>query len=169
MKRRKTEDIVRFVEGPSINPVELLLDWIEHQQGLNVSPRKLIRVPVVIIFENERRIAIKDVFIGISDGIVRENNIMLSVDDARMGISLLSRLRHICPQAGTTCAVWLEGYWGATLSAVAPSEARSAQEQDAITRYHFSVLKVVGPVHELPENIDDVHILIEDRSAQSQS
>jgi hypothetical protein len=98
-----------FVDGPPIEPPDQLLKWLE--TTASAEPRPRIRLPVVVRFSNQHRIGLDGGHIGVSPAAL-PGVISVTFDDTSMGISLLDRVRHACPEATeTTCAVWLEGTW----------------------------------------------------------
>lgn len=97
----------KMVAGPAIAPAAALLDWLENEVK-PATPRKRIKLPVVVKMD-EHRVSIVDAWVG--GGEAPADAIRLKLDDTGMGVALKDQLRRKC--AAATCAVWLEGHWGA--------------------------------------------------------
>lgn len=125
-------------EGPPLRPSEVLLAWIEeHARGAS-NHRRLFRLPVVVRFEDEYRLAIESACIGTSEQDCRGGAIPLTLDDTGMGSPLVTSLGPYCTRSSRVCVVWLEGLWGRLV------ELPDLQP-DAKT-FVFAVTRVVGPV-----------------------
>lgn len=98
-----------FVDGPTIEPPDKLLAWLDSTAA--GEPRRRVRLPVVVHFTSSHRIGLDGGHIGVSPAIA-PGAIRVSLDDTAMGVSLLDRVRDACPdEKQTDCAVWLEGTW----------------------------------------------------------
>lgn len=146
---------LNFIPGPAINPSAQLLDWLNQEAEATSSLRKQVRLPVLISFKYSYGFAIGESFIGTSEADRDKNTIFLSLNDRRMNIPLLERLRHTCPTFTTSCVVWLDGYWGTTLS--------DLREQKG-NKWPFAVVKVHGLVTEQAEPNQEITVFIESSS-----
>ncbi|BAZ32202.1 hypothetical protein NIES4074_47040 [Cylindrospermum sp. NIES-4074] len=160
---KKPTNPVNFTPGLTIQPSSVLLDWLNNQVKTSSGSRKQLRLPVVIHFQDSYRLAIGDAFVGTSDTDLNKDAIFLSLDDSAMGISLLSRLRNICPQTANTCAVWLEGYWGSLLELELSDFSLLGENQAEITKWPFAVLKVQELVKQ-PEQGEEMRVFVESPS-----
>ncbi len=107
---------VPFDRGPSLVPVDALLEWLEHQTNT-------VRLPFeVLLAEPPTSVASAELGVGGATGLSVE------VSDAALGISLADRVRTACPKE-RRCAVWLEGRWSRSESG-----------------YHFDVLRFVRAI-----------------------
>lgn len=148
-----------MVEGPLIQPSLLLLDWLEKNSRTAAGKRVRFRLPVVVRFEDQYRLALSDAFIGTTEADGGAQGILLELDDTGMGIALIDELRGRCPKSTNTCAVWLEGYWG-QLAQVTMPESPSA----AGTKKHpFAVLRVHGTIDPQARHAEPIHAMIEVR------
>lgn len=111
IKKMSKEKI--FLKGPSIDSPQLI-EWLNNNFS-DITKRKILRIPVLVIFEDKYRISIKDVFIVSSYQNIDKNKIRLKIDDSGMGISFIDRIKTICPENKLSCHVWIEGYWGPLL------------------------------------------------------
>lgn len=91
-----------FVRGPSVIPADQLVVWLE-AQTCNGEPLR-VRLPLVLRVTTTG-IALDGAKIGDRAGALE-----VYANDAALGIGLADRLRDRCA-AGTTCALWAEGYW----------------------------------------------------------
>lgn len=129
-----------FKPGPAITPPRNLLEWLN---GLERNgPRPLVRLPVVIEFASAHRLSIARAWIGGPGSEPAPGSIRLRLDDSGMGIPLAEAARRECPGDAPSCAIWLEGHWGALVSSAPPSGKRG----DDIPA--FAVLAVQGPIIE---------------------
>ncbi|AFZ25552.1 hypothetical protein Cylst_3402 [Cylindrospermum stagnale PCC 7417] len=160
---KKPTNRVNFTPELTIKPFSVLLDWLNHQVKTTSGSRKQLRLPVVIRFKDSYRLAIGNAFVGTSDTDLDKDAIFLSLDDTSMGISLLSRLRNICPKNSNSCGVWLEGYWGSLLELDLPDHPLPGENKAEVSKWPFTVLKV----HELikqPEQGEQIRVFIESSS-----
>jgi len=160
----KPTNPVSFIPGLAIKPSSQLLNWLNNETQTASGSRKLLRLPVVIHFQDAYRLGIGDSFIGTSDQNRDKNPIFLSLSDAAMGVSLLSTLRDICPKTTNSCAVWLEGYWGALIDFDLPELAALRQDQGENTKSSFSVLKVHDLIQEPLGQNEEIRVFIESPS-----
>lgn len=127
-----------FRPGPAILPSTELRDWLD---GLERNgPRPLLRLPVVIEFAAPHRLSIARAWIGGPGTEPAQDAIRLRLDDSGMGIPLAEAALRECPGDAPSCALWLEGHWGALVSPAPPSGERG----DDIPA--FAVLAIQGPV-----------------------
>lgn len=158
-------DSINFVSGSPIEPAENLLRWLNEESLTADGQRRLLRLPVVVYFEDSYRLALGESFIGTSAS-KRDNSLFLSLDDTSMGISLLSTLQDLCPESDSYCAVWLEGYWGSLINLDSldfpglPDSVQS-QKEGSLKKSPFSVLRVHGRVQEQSNNNEAVTVFIE--------
>jgi hypothetical protein len=152
---------VKFIPGPAIHPSTQLLDWLNQESNKASDSKKRLRLPVVIHFEDSYRLAIGDAFIGTSAVDRNSNAIFLSLDDISMGVSLLTRVRDICPASTTSCAVWLEGYWGTSSNLNLPRLSDLPKETEK--KWLFTILDVPGLIEQTGHN-QEVRVFIESSS-----
>jgi hypothetical protein len=137
--QKKPRRSIKFIPALTIKPYSTLLDWLNNTT--NAQPRKLLKIPVVITFDSYR-LGINNAFIGTSNADIEKDTIFLELDDSAMGISLLNRLRNICPKTSNTCAVWLVGYWGSLLDLDALNPPSSSENPEQITKWPFAVREI---------------------------
>ena len=152
----------RFIPALTIKPTIQLLSWLNEQGNTSAGLRKRLLLPVVIRFEDSHRLAISDAFIGVIDANTDKDTLFLSLDDTGMGISLLMKLRGICPKSATSCVVWLEGYWG-SLVELDGAEPPAPKKEEGI-KWPFSVLQVHQFVAKQTELGEAVTVFIEHSS-----
>lgn len=143
---------VEMVQGPSIRPAAALLEWLEQNAVPKGGKRRRVRLPVVVAFEDAYRLAIGKAHVGMSEQDAGAEALPLSLDDTGLSVSLLSRLRDLCPPPQQACALWLEGYWGKLVDDGLPSLDPPGER-----RHPFAVLRIVG----LVQAGDSPHVLIE--------
>ena len=136
----QTQDLA-FVPGSALEAAEALLDWLDNTIK-PLSPRKAIRLPVVVRFEDEHRLGWGAVQVGLSAD-TTAGALHLDLDDGALGNPLLDTLAADCPK-GDACALWMEGYWGALVDM--PDFDMPGLPDEGPKRHPFAVLKVVGPV-----------------------
>lgn len=93
-----------FEDGPALGDAPALRAW------LDANPGRLLKVPVGVAFRADG-LGVERAWIG-PTGEEPPDAIRVRLDDASLGVALLDHLRRACPP-GPTCAVWLEGFWGA--------------------------------------------------------
>ncbi len=98
-----------FEAGPPITPAPALLAWL--RDDANAPPRRL-KLPVVVRFTDEHRLGLSGGLIATDAGHLPKDAIALTLDDGGLSISLLDRVRALCPPDAAACALWLEGQWG---------------------------------------------------------
>jgi hypothetical protein len=114
-------------DGPAVADPAALLAWLEAN-----GPRR-VQLPVVLVFA-PGRLGFSAATVGATPGALA-----LRPYDAALGVSLLDHARRLCPEAAT-CAVWLEGRWGARPPALGTPDPAAAPEP-----HGFDVLRVLGP------------------------
>ncbi|MEH2191291.1 MAG: hypothetical protein V7K98_01300 [Nostoc sp.] len=150
---------VNFITGPAIKPSAQLLDWLNQEANTASGSKRRLRLPVFIHFEDSYRLAIGDSFIGVSDVDRHNNPIFLSLDDTSMGVSLLTKVRDICPNSASSCGVWLEGYWGALIDFNLPGLSDLREEK--AKKWPFTVLEVHGLITKQVGDNHEIKIFIE--------
>lgn len=129
-----------FRPGPAILPSTELREWLD---GLERNgPRPLVRLPVVIEFTSPHRLSIARAWIGGPGPEPAPGSIRLRLDDSGMGIPLAEASRRECPGEAPSCALWLEGHWGAL---VGPPRPRDETGEDLPA---FAVLGIHGRVRD---------------------
>lgn len=131
--------VALFVDGPSINDAPALTQWMDAQ----LSARRLVRIPVVVEFDDAYRLAVVRAWIGNAGGAPPASAALLKLDDTGMSIALLDQLRTTCPAGANTCPVLLEGRWGTRIdeSGMPPLDGVPAGPPQR----DFTVLRLVGP------------------------
>lgn len=130
---------VTFVAGPALTPSADLLSWLEGPVK-SASPRKRLRIPVVVSFEDEFRFGWGPIFLGTSpDG--GDSAIHLSLDDTAMGVGLLDTLVDTVPKDQDSCVVLLEGYWGDLMSGMPDFDLPG---EEGPKKHPFAVLSFEG-------------------------
>ncbi len=97
-------------DAVTLEPVDGLLRWLEGR----AQDQDVLRLPVVVQ-RDPSGLGRAGAFIGGPDHADAGGRLKLSLDDTRLGISLDTRLRSLCPPPTERCAVWLEGVWGTAL------------------------------------------------------
>ncbi|HLO86234.1 MAG TPA: hypothetical protein VK203_14670 [Nostocaceae cyanobacterium] len=156
--QKKPRKPINFTPAIAIKPSSLLLDWLNNK--INLESRKLVKIPVVIKFDDSYRLGIDDAFIGTSDADIDQNTIFFKLNDSAMGVSLLARLRYICPKTSDYCAVWLVGYWGSLFDSDAFDRSLSRENQQGVTKWAFDVREVHKLIEQSEQN-RDIKVLIE--------
>lgn len=128
-----------FVDGPAIAPASGLRAWLDGEIK-SAKPRPRIKLPVMLVWQDEHRLAIGRAFVGVSGDEPAADAIRLELDDSGMGVSLKDQIRSKCPEGQAACGFWLEGHWGPLVSA-GPSFAEPGTET-------FAVLAVGEPIAE---------------------
>ena len=145
-----------MVEGPPIHPSGKLLEWLNGSTRTASGARKLIRLPVVIRFADEYRLALGPAFIGASESQLGPDPVALALDDGGMGRSLLDTMRRRCPDDALGCAVWLEGLWGPLVEA--GPEAGQARRAGG---WPFAVLRALQLVDGQAAAAADLRVLVQ--------
>lgn len=148
-----------MVEGPLIQPSKPLLDWLEKNSRTATGKRLRFRLPVVVRFEDQYRLALSGAFIGTTEADGGAQAILLGLDDTGMGTALIDQLRDRCPKSTNSCAVWLEGYWGQLVEAPMPESPSTA----GIKKHPFAVLRVHGMIDPQARQAEPIHAMIEAR------
>lgn len=140
--------------GPPIRPASALLESIERHDTGSVGKRSRLRVPIVAFFEDEHRLALRRAVVGVS--LEDSNEVALHLDDSGLGISLIDRLRRLCAADATTCAVWVEGYWGPLLEDPSAGSVRTQPPTmtvtDVLLPTHQSLGSSARVLVEVPED-----------------
>ena len=133
-------------KGPAIQPSSELLAWFEGE-----GKGRLVQVPVVVV----------PLPLGLSVGLVAGDTegdpasaLPLKLDDTAMSVSLAENIRSDCAY-DVPCAIWVEGYWGATLSGPGPSFGGPSfgGPSTGPKRHPFSVRRYVGLVSSDAQNL----------------
>ena len=136
---KQPANAAQLVPGPPIQPPGPLLEWLGKVKDAP-GPRKLLRLPVVVRFEDEYRLAFGDAVVGVSEAAFDDGQALhVKLDDTGMGVALLTTLKGLCP--GATCAVWLEGHWGPLVRTRLPGLGGGGDG-----RHPFAVLRLHGLV-----------------------
>jgi hypothetical protein len=106
-----------LAEGPTLQPSAQLLSWLEKNAKDEAGKRRVFRLPVVVRFEDEHRLALGPAYIGVSEESLGVDRVALALDDTGLKTSLLDHLNQRCAKPATGCALWLEGYWGPLVKA----------------------------------------------------
>jgi len=98
-----------------LTPSTNLLTWLGEQAGAH------LKLPVRLQFADEHRLALGPAHVGgwAEPG---PESLALTLDDTALGISLLDRVRDLCPEGDLTCALWLEGSWGPLIGESDPAK-----------------------------------------------
>jgi hypothetical protein len=126
-----------LAEGPTIQPASQLLSWLEKNARDEAGNRRIFRLPVVVRFEDEHRLALGPAYIGVSEASLGSDRVALALDDTGLKVSLLDQLNQRCTRPATVCALWLEGYWGPLVQA-----GSSSDPPDGDKTHPFAVLAV---------------------------
>lgn len=105
---------VDYKPGHTLTPRAALLTWLKKNAKRN-GRRVLFRLPVVVVVKDKHRLGVGRAFVGTSPKDSGQDKLHLNLEDTRLGISLMSRLRHKCDKKALACAVWIEGTWGRLL------------------------------------------------------
>jgi hypothetical protein len=130
-----------MVEGPAIQPADILLGWLRQRASIDKGGRRLFRLPVVVRFADAYRLALGEACVSTSPKDTCDNHLQLQLDDTALGISLLDRVSQHCPKPALSCAIWLEGYFGELLEDVLP-KPKPAVASRPTTKWPFAVMKV---------------------------
>ncbi|MBZ0231157.1 MAG: hypothetical protein K8M05_02330, partial [Deltaproteobacteria bacterium] len=112
-----------FVPGPSLSPSEPLLAWL--QASAQGGERRLLRLPVVVNFANPGRFSFGVCWIGTEPATPGASPpadaVLLKLDGTGLSVSLVEQVKQKCGDKALSCALWLDGLWGAR---VEPQRAR---------------------------------------------
>lgn len=122
-----------LVDGPDIADTPRLLAWLDAHRASGA--KKLLRVPVVVEFDDAYRLGVQRAWIGNAQT-KPEGAVMLDLDDTAMSVAVIDTLRSLCPP-GPTCAIVVDGLWGA----VVPMPPLPGDDP---SRKAFGVRRVVG-------------------------
>ena len=131
-------------QGPAIQPSSALLAWFESD-----GKRQLVQVPVVVV---PSPLGLNAGYVATSPGGDAGSALSLKLDDTAMSVSLADQIRSDCAY-DEPCAIWVEGYWGATIEAPGlnfggPGLDFGGPAADTPKRHPFSVRRYVGLVQE---------------------
>ncbi len=100
-------------EQAPLTPVDGLVDWIQRR----AQAEDVVRIPVVV---TRTALGIDAAELG-GPGLPAEPRPSVQLDDSRLGVSLMTRLRSLCPDLDDPCAVWLDGVFGRALPGPRPA------------------------------------------------
>lgn len=130
---------VKMTEGPAVQPTGALVEFLNQNARSSAGKKRRFKLPVVVRFEDEHRLAIGAAHIGGDAAAPGADAIALSLDDTAMSIALLDTVSQRCPKGQASCALWLEGYWGPLMDTPMPEFGAS---QPGERRWPFAVLRV---------------------------
>ncbi len=128
-----------FVPGPASSPPGALLEWL-NQSLAGSRPRRRVRLPVAVHFEDSYRLGYGPVYVGTSPG-GGDGAIHLELDDTGLSNALLTTLAEQTPESEEACVLWLEGYWGPLMDGL-PDFDLPGFEPAGPKRWPFAVLAV---------------------------
>ena len=128
-----------FVDGPAIFPAPDLAKWLSEHKG------SLLRLPLVI---EVRSYEVGPAWIGMTVDDAPDDAIWVELDQGALGVGLTDRLVPLCPATPTRCAVWIQGFWGPTVSLPGPPGFDLPQVPGVPKKEPFSVREVVSLVAE---------------------
>jgi hypothetical protein len=131
----KTVTEPTFVDGPAIAPAAELATWLSTKKG------SLLRLPLVIEVEP---FGVGPAWIGTSDADRPADAVQVSLDQGALSVGLTERLLPLCPEAPTRCVVWIQGYWGPTVSLPGPPGFDGPSVPGVAKKEPFSVRSVVA-------------------------
>jgi len=126
---------VAFTDGPTLDDPGL-------RGQLAASSGRLLRLPVVVEFDDEYRLAVRRAWLGTGAADPAPSALQLKLDDTSMGVSLLDSLRAACPP-GPRCAVLVDATWGPVLSGM-PALPSVGPARDTVAVRRFVGLQPVG-------------------------
>jgi hypothetical protein len=135
---------VHMEAGPALTPSSALLVWLNANPRKKSGDRRRIRLPVVVEFEDDYRLAYGPIYIAARLE-QPANPILLEIDDTALGVGLMTRLLSICPKDKKGCVLWLEGHWGALVDF-------ENEDEEGLP---FSVLQV-GAIIDQPEQVTTI-------------
>jgi len=124
----------KFIDGPSLKPSPALRQWLSDNKG------RTIRLPLAIRMSG---FDVGPAWIGMDGSEPLEDSIHVSLDQGALGVGLLERLSPLCDEPPSTCVVWLQGKWGATVSG---GPSLEGIDLPGPPKEPFSVREVVGRV-----------------------
>ncbi|HIA00481.1 MAG TPA: hypothetical protein EYN66_00960 [Myxococcales bacterium] len=145
MQRQKP---VQMRAGPSLEPSNELLKWLNDNPRKSTNTRRMLRLPIVVEFEDDYRLNYERVYIGGTPS-QSGNVVLLDLDDTALGMGLLTQLQRLCPKGQKACALWLEGYWGALV------EYDDDDDDDGMS---FSVLKVGNMIDAVSQQVTTIFV-----------
>ena len=96
---------INFKKGTPLLPKTNLLKWLDQHQG------QLLKIPCVVLINNDKFPPIQSVIIGINPNISETEKITLYIQDTRMGITFDTYIRMYWDKRQNFCRIWLEGFW----------------------------------------------------------
>ena len=126
---------VAFTDGPTLDDPRL-------RDQLAASARRLLRLPVVVEFDDAYRLAVTRAWLGTDLADPAATALQLKLDDTSMGVALLDSLRHACPP-GPRCAVLVDATWGPVLSGM-PALPGLGPTRDTVAVRRFVGLQPAG-------------------------
>jgi hypothetical protein len=133
--------------GPAIQPASALLEWFE-----GPGKGRLVQVPVVVV---PSPLGLASGYVAGAPAADASGALSLKLDDTAMSVSLADNIRPDCAY-DEPCAIWVEGYWGATLAMPGPSFGGpdfGGPATDTPKRHPFSVRRYVGRVTTAAPNV----------------
>ena len=127
-------------KGPAIQPASELLAWFEGS-----GKGRLVQVPVVVV---PSPLGLASGYVAGSTAADSANGLLLKLDDTGMSVSLAEKIRPDCAY-DEPCAIWVEGYWGATVSMPGldfGGPGLDGPAMDTPKKHPFSVRRYVGRV-----------------------
>ena len=126
-----------FVDGPAISPAPELSAWLGRNKG------NLLRLPLVIEVTSYD---VGPAWIGMTKADAPADAVLVSLDQGALSVGLTDHLVPLCGETPTRCVVWIEGYWGPTVSLPGPPGFDGPAVPGAPSKSPFSVREVVGLV-----------------------
>lgn len=128
---------VAFVAGPALDAPDL-------RTQLAAAGSKLLRLPVIVEFDDEHRLGVVRAWLGTSVGDPAPGAVQLKLDDTAMGVAILDSLRAACPP-GARCAVEIDATWGPALKGL-PTLPGAGPVRDTVAVRRFVGLQGPGAV-----------------------
>ena len=139
---------INFKKGTPLLPKANLLKWLNQHQG------QLLKIPTVVLINNDKFPPIQSVVIGIGPNISETEKITLHIQDTRMGIAFDTYVRMYWDKQQNFCRIWLEGFWKE--ESLLPFEIDTTKET-----YPFTVYRVT-PYNDTIEDNEQVAIWLEE-------
>ena len=136
-------------QGPAIQPASALLAWFERD-----GKGRLVQVPVVVV---PSPLGLASGHVAAAPAADASTALSLKLDYTAMSVSLADQIRPDCPY-GEPCAIWVEGYWGATIEAPGldfggPGLDFGGPATQTPKRHPFSVRRYLGRVTEAASHV----------------
>lgn len=90
-----------FTDGPAVLPADALRAWLEASGG------KRVRLPLQLTLSP---LGVTKATVGSDPGALE-----LRLDSTALSMTLMDHLSRHCDTKAPTCAVWIEGTWGAVM------------------------------------------------------